>query len=162
MPLPAGLSWVDAAFLATLSAVVLAWVQYFKRVLPENELVIRLFSLVSSMGWSYGLSQLAYLMKPATENAIPMPFIAVIVYGILAVIFGDFGYQFLSASKSEKFSLPSQTQLKENGTPKHIGSPSEIDIVAKKKEDETRKRIAEIKVEVNAALEKIQTLEKKD
>ena len=130
MQLPSDLGWMDAAFLGALSAFLLAWVQYWKKSLPESERFIRIFSALSSVGLSYLLSQ---VMKTAS----PMSILAVVLYGLAAAIFSDFAYQFLSASASKAFTLPSQSQLnevvKKNGpSMPYIMAEKELEIVKKK------------------------------
>lgn len=111
MTLPPELGWMDAAFLATLSIFLLAWVQYWKKSLPETEWVVRAFSFLSALGFSYLLNS---VMRAPDEQ---LSLLAIILYGVAAAIFSDFGYQFFSSSRSSAFTLPSQTQLKNGVNP---------------------------------------------
>lgn len=108
MQLPPELGWMDVAFLGTVTFFLMAWVQYWKESLPDNNLIVRLFSLASAVGFSY-------VLCPVMDK--PMSIMAIVLYAIAAAIFGNFGYQLLSGSKSKPFSIPSQSQLKVPPTP---------------------------------------------
>lgn len=125
MTLPTELGWMDAAFLATLSAFLLAWIQYWKKSLPETEWIIRVFGMFSSLFFCFLLNDVA---RTPDKTLSPL---AVILYGVAAAVFSDFGYQFLSSSKSGAFTLPSQAQLKGGET---AMAEKEKKIVAKKEE----------------------------
>jgi len=152
MQLPPELGWMDLAFLTTLSVFLLAWVQYWKKSLPDNEMVVKIFSALSSVGISYLLSQVMKLDHPMT-------ILAVILYGFAAAIFSDTGYQFLSSSKSKAFTLPSQAQQK--GLVSHIGGPGDNEIITKK-EREKEIEISKRKTKLLALHKELDELEKKD
>jgi hypothetical protein len=146
MPVPEELSWMDAAFLGSLTFLLLGWIQMWKEALPENKLVVRTFGFLSAVGLSYLLS---LVMKTTAVVGFASP----VVYAVAAFISSNLAYTFLSSSKSEKFSLPSQSQLRDV---KHIGGPTEEELLAKKELEISKK-----KEEILAMFKEMEALEKR-
>ncbi len=93
-------SYIDTTKVIQLAALVLIVVQYFKTKTPKE--ILPYISLFIGVG-------LAFLDSSQSGGVINYPL--TIIYGVLAGIAADTGYNFLSESKSSRFTLPSKSQI---------------------------------------------------
>lgn len=98
-------SFLDLARIGELALLVAMVIQYIKDKVPEP--IIKPY-LQMVLGILFSWLAIAYVA--GTVNPLNVPWVKVVVDGIVAALASDFGYNFLSSKPgSPAFSLPTRT-----------------------------------------------------
>ncbi|MBU0907402.1 MAG: hypothetical protein KKE05_04575 [Nanoarchaeota archaeon] len=101
---------IDLQAITAIGMLVLIFMQYIKDAIPDK--LMRVCSLLVGIGISF-----LWFYKPGNYN---FDFIMIIANGIFGAIGADTGYQFLSPSGSQVFSLPGKIDKPAEKTPEPV------------------------------------------